>query len=105
MSAAMSLAPLLALGPSVAAAEAISALVQANAAIGRFSGPMGMFAPHFNGVGFVAPHSAAGTALLADTRRAAMPYVDARFEFRPSALPNARALNFLTAPTGAVFLQ
>ncbi|MFZ2030533.1 MAG: hypothetical protein WAU68_09515 [Vitreimonas sp.] len=105
MSAALSLAPLLALGASVAAADAISALTQANAAIGRFAGPMGMFAPRLNGVGFVAPRSAAGTALFADARQAPMPYAHARFEFRPSSLPNVRALNFMTAPTDAVFLQ
>ena len=105
MSAAMSLAPLLALGPSVAAADVVSAIVQANAAIGRFAGPMGMFAPHLTGVGFVAPRSAAGVALLGDARQAPMPYVDGRFEFRPSALPNARVVNFMTAPTDAGFLD
>lgn len=105
MSAAMSLEPVLVLSTNIRAADAVTALAQANAAIGRFAGPMALLAPHLTGIGFVAPPAAAGRILLANAQRAPMPYVASRFEFRPSAIANASTLSFVVAPTGANFLQ
>ena len=105
MSAAMSLEPILALSTNIRAADAVTALAQANAAIGRFAGAMALLAPHLSGIGFGAPRVAAATVLLTNAQRAPMPYVASRFEFRPSAIPNASTLSFVVAPTDANFLQ
>lgn len=105
MSSTLALTPLLTLGATIPAADAVAALSQANAAVGRFAGPMGMFAPHLNGVGFAAPRTDAANVVLANGAQAPLPYAGARFEFRPSAQPNARTLTFATPPTSATFLN
>ncbi|MDX2275408.1 MAG: hypothetical protein NW206_08140 [Hyphomonadaceae bacterium] len=105
MSSGVTLEPTLLLATTMAAADAVAAINQANVAIGRFAGALGLFAPRVRGVSFTASASAAAAALLSDGRRTSLFYRNEVFEFRPADARGASQLIFSVAPSSAAFME
>lgn len=104
VSLGMSPKPNLTLAPVMPVARPAEAVREIGAAIGRFAGVMGMFAPRMTGVAFVGVPS--GQAVFADGRRRALPLDRGRPVYKPDEGPmrNARELVFPSAPTDAAFV-